>query len=68
MRAVVYHGPGQKAWDEVPDPEIIAECPQLLPNSNRKKMFIRESVAGCRRRITVAYRYQTYSLWSGQCR
>jgi hypothetical protein len=34
------------------------ECPQLLSNSNRKKMFIRESVAGCRRRITVAYRYQ----------
>jgi alcohol dehydrogenase len=24
MRAVVYHGPGQKAWEEVPDPEIIA--------------------------------------------
>ena len=23
MRAVVYHGPGQKAWEEVPDPEII---------------------------------------------
>ena len=25
MRAVVYHGPGQKAWEEVPDPEIIGE-------------------------------------------
>ena len=23
MRAVVYHGPGQKAWEEVADPEII---------------------------------------------
>jgi len=22
MRAMVYHGPGQKAWEEVPDPEI----------------------------------------------
>ena len=22
MRALVYHGPGQKAWEEVPDPEI----------------------------------------------
>jgi alcohol dehydrogenase len=22
MRAVVYHGPGQKAWEDVPDPEI----------------------------------------------
>jgi len=25
VRAVVYHGPGQKAWEEVPDPEIIDE-------------------------------------------
>jgi alcohol dehydrogenase len=25
MRAVVYHGPGQKAWEEVPDPEIIGD-------------------------------------------
>jgi len=25
MKAVVYHGPGQKARDEVPDPEITAE-------------------------------------------
>jgi alcohol dehydrogenase len=23
MRAMVYHGPGQKAWEEVPDPEIV---------------------------------------------
>ena len=23
MRAMVYHGPGQKAWEEAPDPEII---------------------------------------------
>ena len=22
MRAVVFHGPGRKAWEEVPDPEI----------------------------------------------
>jgi len=25
MRAVVYHGPGHKAWEEVPDPEIIGD-------------------------------------------
>jgi alcohol dehydrogenase len=25
MYALVYHGPGQKAWEEVPDPEIIDE-------------------------------------------
>src|SRR5215216_8106760 len=23
MKALVYHGPGQKAWEEGPDPEII---------------------------------------------
>ena len=23
MRALVYHGPGQKSWDEVPDPKIL---------------------------------------------
>ena len=23
MKALVYHGPGQKSWDEVPDPKII---------------------------------------------
>src|SRR6202161_233053 len=22
MRALVYHGPGRKSWDEVPDPQI----------------------------------------------
>jgi alcohol dehydrogenase len=25
MRALVYHGPGHKAWEEVPDPEITDE-------------------------------------------
>ena len=25
MRAIVYHGPGQKSWEEVPDPEIIGD-------------------------------------------
>lgn len=24
MKALVYHGPGKKAWEEVPDPEILA--------------------------------------------
>jgi len=23
MHAVVYHGPGQKSWDEVPDPQLV---------------------------------------------
>jgi hypothetical protein len=25
MRALVYHGPGKRAWEEVPDPEITDE-------------------------------------------
>jgi alcohol dehydrogenase len=25
MRAMVHHGPGRKAWEEVPDPEILDE-------------------------------------------
>src|ERR1700727_1670955 len=25
MRALVYHGPGRRAWEEVPDPEITDE-------------------------------------------
>ncbi|MFG2249832.1 zinc-dependent alcohol dehydrogenase family protein [Spirillospora sp. NPDC048823] len=25
MRALVYHGPGNKAWEDVPDPEIIED-------------------------------------------
>ncbi|HEY6684949.1 MAG TPA: zinc-dependent alcohol dehydrogenase family protein [Propionibacteriaceae bacterium] len=24
MKALVYHGPGQKAWEEVPDPKLVA--------------------------------------------
>jgi alcohol dehydrogenase len=30
MKAVVYHGPGQKAWEEVPDPEIIDEADVIV--------------------------------------
>ena len=26
MRARVYHGPGHKAWEEVPDPEITEDA------------------------------------------
>jgi Alcohol dehydrogenase GroES-associated len=24
MKALVYHGPGQRGWDTVPDPTIVA--------------------------------------------
>jgi alcohol dehydrogenase len=30
MRALVYHGPGQKAWDEVPRPGIIADTDAIV--------------------------------------
>ena len=30
MYALVYHGPGQKAWEEVPDPEIIDEGDAII--------------------------------------
>lgn len=30
MRAVVYHGPGQKAWEEVPDPVIIEDTDAIV--------------------------------------
>ena len=30
MRAMVYHGPGQKAWEEVPDPEITDEGDAII--------------------------------------
>jgi alcohol dehydrogenase len=30
MRAVVYHGPGQKAWEEVPDPSLQADTDAIV--------------------------------------
>jgi alcohol dehydrogenase len=30
MRAVVYHGPGQKAWEEVPTPELLADTDAIV--------------------------------------
>src|SRR3984957_21306387 len=30
LYALVYHGPGRKAWEEVPDPEIIDECDVIV--------------------------------------
>ena len=30
MRALVYHGPGEKAWEEVPKPEIIADTDAIV--------------------------------------
>jgi alcohol dehydrogenase len=30
MRALVYHGPGQKAWEDVPKPEVIADTDAIV--------------------------------------
>jgi alcohol dehydrogenase len=30
MKALVYHGPGKKAWEEVPDPKILAPTDALV--------------------------------------
>ncbi len=30
MRAVVYHGPGEKAWEEVPDPQITDDADVIV--------------------------------------
>jgi alcohol dehydrogenase len=30
MRALVYHGPGDKAWEEVPEPEIAADTDAIV--------------------------------------
>jgi alcohol dehydrogenase len=30
MRAVVYHGPGEKSWDEVPDPKIESDTDVIV--------------------------------------
>ena len=30
MRALVYHGPGQKAWDEVPKPVVIDDTDAIV--------------------------------------
>jgi alcohol dehydrogenase len=30
MRAIVYHGPGSKSWDEVPDPTITADTDAVV--------------------------------------
>jgi alcohol dehydrogenase len=30
MKALVYHGPGQRAWESVPDPEIIESTDAIV--------------------------------------
>jgi alcohol dehydrogenase len=30
MKALVYHGPGEKAWEEVPDPKIVAPTDAIV--------------------------------------
>ena len=42
MRAVVYHGPGRKAWEEVPDPELIGDGDAVV----RVNVFARSADTG----------------------
>jgi alcohol dehydrogenase len=30
MKALVYHGPGQKAWEDVPDPKLFADTDAVV--------------------------------------
>ena len=30
MKALVFHGPGQKSWDDVPDPRIQADTDAIV--------------------------------------
>jgi alcohol dehydrogenase len=30
MRAIVYHGPGDKAWEEVPEPQLVADTDAIV--------------------------------------
>ena len=30
MKAVVYHGPGEKSWDDVPDPRIVEDTDAII--------------------------------------
>ena len=30
MRALVYHGPGEKSWDDVPDPKIVDDLDAIV--------------------------------------
>jgi alcohol dehydrogenase len=30
MHAVVFHGPGQKHWEEVPDPKIVDDSDAIV--------------------------------------
>ena len=34
MKAVVYNGPGEKAWTEVPDPEIQKPSDAIASGNN----------------------------------
>ena len=30
MKALVYHGPGQKAWEEVPEPTLVDDTDAIV--------------------------------------
>ena len=40
MRALVYHGPGQKAWEEAPDPELTDGGDTITPGQIDAMKFV----------------------------
>jgi threonine dehydrogenase-like Zn-dependent dehydrogenase len=36
MRALVYHGPGERAWDTVPDPTIVDPTDAIVRIDTRR--------------------------------
>ena len=30
MKAIVYHGPGHKAWEDVPDPVVVDDTDAII--------------------------------------
>ena len=48
MKALVYHGPGDKRWQEVPDPELREQCcdPLELVECEQRRTRLELEVAG----------------------
>ena len=33
MKALVFHGPGQKAWEDAPKPTIVSDTDAIVPST-----------------------------------
>jgi hypothetical protein len=36
MKALVYHGPGQRAWEHVPDPTLVEPTDAIVGSTRRR--------------------------------